>query len=233
MLLGRERNFRFGERGGRRVAVLAEFVESGAELGDEFLGGLLAHFARGHLLGEGGALGVPFLLLRGEALNFVNDGVDLLVQDALGILQRLELAFVRGDGDFLSAQFSLGLLKAGLQRGLFALKHALAAADFRDLFLQDRELSLEFLDLIFAAENGRGSLAVAVAVDLTAGIDAVTVEQFAGAGDVIKLALRLAPSGGSRCEVVDNDPSSKQRGDERADGVVGFDDGERERAAVL
>ena len=71
-----------------------------------------------HFVGPGrqpGALLQAFLLLRGQALNLINDRVDLLVQQPLGILQRVELAFVRGDGDFLGAQFGLRLLQAGLQ----------------------------------------------------------------------------------------------------------------------
>ena len=71
-----------------------------------------------------GALLLPFLLLGGQALDLVNDGVDLLVQQALGILQRIELAFARGDGHFLGAQFGLRLLQAGLQLGLLALQRA-------------------------------------------------------------------------------------------------------------
>ena len=115
---------------------MPHFIKIRAELCHQFLGNFFVHFTLGHLAGERGALLVPFLLLRGEALDFVNDRVDFLVQHALGILQRLELAFVRGDGDFLRAQFRLRLLQAGLQRRLLALQRAFAAADFADLFLQ-------------------------------------------------------------------------------------------------
>jgi hypothetical protein len=49
-------------------------------------------------------------------------------------LQRLELAFARGDGHFLFAQFGLRLLQAGLQLGLLAQQRAaLAAGLFHEL----------------------------------------------------------------------------------------------------
>ena len=42
-------------------------------------------------------------LLRGEAFNLKHDGFDFLTQQPRRILQRLELAFARRDGDFLLA----------------------------------------------------------------------------------------------------------------------------------
>ena len=87
---------------------------------------LLARFAFAGLGRQRGALLQAFLFLRGQALDLINDRVDLLVQQALGILQRVELAFVRGDGHFLGAQFGLRLLQAGLKFGLLALQRAFA-----------------------------------------------------------------------------------------------------------
>ena len=74
-----------------------------------------ASFQSAALLGQPGPLLQAFLLLRGQALDFINHGVDLLMQQALGILQCVEFAFMRGDGDFLRPQFGLRLLQAGLQ----------------------------------------------------------------------------------------------------------------------
>ena len=90
---------------------------------------LAGPFARFALVGLGrqpGALLQPFLFLGGQALNFINDRVNLLVQQPLGILERVELAFMRGDGHFLGAQFDLRLLQPGLNLGLLALQGAFA-----------------------------------------------------------------------------------------------------------
>ena len=51
-----------------------------------------------------------FLLLRRKVLDFKNDRVNFLVQQAVGILQRVEFAFARRNRDFLFAQFRLRLL---------------------------------------------------------------------------------------------------------------------------
>jgi hypothetical protein len=59
-------------------------------------------------------------LLRLEAVNLIDDGLDFLGEHARGIFQRLEFALARGDGHFLRAQFRLGLLQTGLQLRLFA-----------------------------------------------------------------------------------------------------------------
>ena len=110
-----------------RVALLAQALQLGGQLRD-LLPGRPARALRSSpaWAASAGALLQPFLFLRGQALNLINDRVDLLVQQALGILQRVELAFVRGDGHFLGAQFGLRLLQAGLQLGLLALQRALA-----------------------------------------------------------------------------------------------------------
>ena len=77
------------------------------------------------------------------------------------------------------AQFRLRLLQARLQRRLFALQRAFAAADFVDLFLKSRELRLQFRDLIFASEDGRRRFAIAAAVRVTARVNAVAIQQLA------------------------------------------------------
>ncbi len=89
--------------------------------------------------GEGGAFLDTFLLLGGEALNFVDDGVDFLVERARGVLQGVEFALVGGDGDFLGAQLGLGLLEAGLEFGLFAEQNTFGAALLGDFLLKGGE----------------------------------------------------------------------------------------------
>ena len=79
-----------------------------------------------------------FLFLRGQALDFKNHRLDFLVQQPVGILQRVEFAFARGDGHFLLAQFRLRLLQAGLQFRLLAQQRAALAARLRDALLQLR-----------------------------------------------------------------------------------------------
>ena len=100
------------------------------------------------------ALLLSFLFLRRQALDFVNDRVDFLVQHPPGILQRVVLAFARGDVDFLCAQFVLRLLQARLQRGLFAHQHSFAAARVADLILQAGQVPLQLGDLVFSSQNG-------------------------------------------------------------------------------
>ena len=124
------------KRGRGGVALLPQVFQARGQRGDPLLAGLLARFQRRRPLGQRGALVVAFLFLRGEALDFVNDGVDLLVQQAAGILQRIELALARGDGDFLLAQFVLRLLQAGLQFRLLAQQRAALAAGLGHALLE-------------------------------------------------------------------------------------------------
>ena len=170
------RDFGFGQRSRGGIALLAQIFQRGGDFHDLLAQRALAGFEFGGLLGERGAFLRAFLFLRGEALDFVNDGVDLLVQQPLRSLQRVEFALMRGDGHFLLAQFGLRLLKTGLQRSLFTEQRALVAAQFIDLFLRLGDLRFQFGDLIFAAEDGAGGLAGTIAG--TAGIDAVAGEQF-------------------------------------------------------
>ena len=72
---------------------------------------------------------------RGEALNFKNDRLNFLMQQPVGILQRVELAFACGNGDFAGTQLRLGLMKAGLQLCLLALQRSLLPARFSDTLL--------------------------------------------------------------------------------------------------
>jgi hypothetical protein len=65
-----------------------------------------------------------FLFLRRQALDFKNHRLNFLVQQPVRILQRVELAFARGNGHFLLAQFRLRLLQAGLQFRLLAQQRA-------------------------------------------------------------------------------------------------------------
>ena len=89
---------------------------------------------------------------------------NLLIQQTIGILQRLELAFARGDGDFLHAQLRLRLLQRRLQFGLLAQKFAALLARALDQLLKFVQLRLQFGNLILAAKNGRWRFAVATFV---------------------------------------------------------------------
>ena len=115
LLFRGQRHPAFGQPGVGGVALLAQAFQLRRQFRHLRLAGLLARFAFPGPGRQPGALLQPFLFLRGQALDLINDRINLLVQQALGILQRVELAFVRGDGDFLGAQLGLRLLQAGLQ----------------------------------------------------------------------------------------------------------------------
>ena len=109
-------------------------------------------------------------------------------------MQRVELALARGDGHFLGAQFRLGLLQAGLQLRLFAEQRALAPADFGDAFLQCGRRACNSAIWFLRPENGCGAPCRNLAVQITAGENAVAVEQFALGRDKIKRAAGLVPA---------------------------------------
>jgi len=139
--------------GQSRVALLAQALQLDGQFRDLRLAGPFARFA---LIGPGcqpGALLQPFLFLRGQALNLINNRINLLVQQPLGIVERVELAFMRGDGHFLRAQFNLRLLQPGLKFGLLALQGAFAAANFGHFFLQAGQGRPQVSDLVFPAQN--------------------------------------------------------------------------------
>ena len=77
-----------------------------------FLRGAFARFEVVQTNRERFAFLQAFAFLRGEAINLEHDGLNLLTKQPRGILQRFELAFARGNGDFLLAQFRLRLLQA-------------------------------------------------------------------------------------------------------------------------
>ena len=106
-------------------------------------------------------------------------------------MQRIEFAFARGDGDFLLAQFRLGLLQARLKFGLLRQQRAPLAAGLGHAFLEFRQLILQFRDLIFAAENGRRRFGIAVAVQITAGVNAVPAQHIAGQRDKIAAGMAV------------------------------------------
>ena len=119
-------------------------LRGGGHVRDLLLGGALAGFEFAGLRGQARRVFHAFPLLRGEALDLIDDGVNLLVQERWEFLEGVEFALVRGDGDFLAAQFRLRLLQAGLKPGLFAQQRALAAAQFVDLLLRLAEVRLQF-----------------------------------------------------------------------------------------
>ena len=111
LLVRREGDLAFGQRSVRGIALPAEIFQFGRERRDLLLPGTFAGFEFVQLRRQRLAFLQTFLLLRGEALHFKNDRLDFLVQQTVGIFQRLEFAFARGNGDFLFAQFRLRLLQ--------------------------------------------------------------------------------------------------------------------------
>ena len=181
LFLGRERHLAFGQAGVGGVALLAQVLQSGGQRPRPATGRPVRAFrTRRARAASAARFCSAFLFLRGQALNLVNDGVDLLVQQALGILQRIELAFVRGDGHFLGAQLGLRLLQAGLQvrSARSAARRGLRLTSATSL-LQFRQRRLQLGDLVLAAQDRGRRLAVAVAVDIAAGVNAVPAQQLA------------------------------------------------------
>ena len=125
--------------------------------------------------------------LGGKALDLVNDGVDFLMQKALGILQREEFPFPRCNRHFLCAQLGLGVLQAGVQSGLFTLQSPLRATDFRNAHLQFRQGFRQRRDLVFPPENRRRGFAVRLSVVLTARKNTVAAQDFTTQGHIIDL----------------------------------------------
>ena len=169
------------------------------------------------------ALRVALLLLRGERLDFVNDRVDAVVEILERGFERLELTLARGDGDFLRAQISLGLLEAGLQRGLLALERALLVADAVRLRLGLLNLRLESGNLVLAAQDGGRGFPVRSAAQGAAGENALAVEQIARErGEVVSSVARL-PRRRGRSEVGDDARVAEQSTDEIGDGFIRLD----------
>ena len=110
-----ERHFCFGQCRGGLIALLAHIFQSCSDVRGFLLLLTLAGFKLADLGGEGGAFLRSFLLLGGKALDLVDHRLDLLVEQSLRTLQRVELALMRGNGNFLLAQFLLRLLQPGLQ----------------------------------------------------------------------------------------------------------------------
>src|ERR1035437_2116100 len=165
LLVRRERDLAFCQGGIRLVTLLPEIFQFHRERGDLVLSGAFARFKFVQAGRERLAFLQTFLLLRGKTLHFKYDCLDFLVQQAVGILQRLELALARGNGNFLLAQFRLRLLQTGLQFRLLAQQRAALAARLGDEILQFVQFSLKFGNLVFTAENGTRCLAVAVFAD--------------------------------------------------------------------
>ena len=156
LLLGRQRDLAFGQRRVGGIALLAQIFQFRRERGDLFLRRRVRALPSSpDLRRQRLAFLQAFLLLRGQALDFKNDRLDFLVQQPVGILQRVEFALARGDGDFLLAQFRLRLLQAGLQFRLLAQQRAaFAAASSATRSCNSASSACKFGDLVFAAENG-------------------------------------------------------------------------------
>jgi len=83
LLVRCERDFAFGQRGVRGVTLLAQIFQFVCQCGDIFLRGAFARFQFVQLRRQRVAFLQTFLLLRREALDFKNDGVNFLVQQAI------------------------------------------------------------------------------------------------------------------------------------------------------
>src|ERR1035437_7745013 len=107
LLVRRERDLAFGQRRVRHVARLPEIFQFFGQRGNLLLSGAFTRYEFVQLGRERLAFLQTFLLLRGKTLHFKHDRLDFLVEQAVGILQRLELALARGNGNFLLTQFRL------------------------------------------------------------------------------------------------------------------------------
>ena len=131
-----QRDFVFGQAGVFAIPLQPQIFHLGSHLGYLNLSLLLEAIQRLCLVSQCGPFLLPFLLLRGQALNFVNYRLDFLVKQALRILEGLELAFTRGNGHFLRSEFGLGVFEAGLKVELLALQRSFADAQRGHLLLQ-------------------------------------------------------------------------------------------------
>ena len=179
MLVGREGDLALGQRRVRGIAGRAEFFQFPGQGDDLFLRLALAGFQFVQPCRQRLAFLRAFGFLRREAFHLEHHRVNALVQEAIGIVQRIELALARGDGDFLLAQFHLRLLQGGLQIGLLAQPRGALLGRLGDMAVKFRQFHLQLGDLIFAAQNRGRRLAIGAAVQITAGVDAVTIQQFA------------------------------------------------------
>ena len=194
------------------------------QLQNSLLALLVGRFQRGGPRGQVLAFGRALGLLGRQAVDLENHGLDFLGEQAGGVFQGLELALARGDGDLPRAQFGLRLLQAGLQLRLLAQERALLPAGVADAFLQGAGGLAQFGDLIFAAQDGGGRPAVAVAVQIAAGEDAVPVEQIARWGDEVVGPVGLAPGSRRRRKVGRDQRLAQQPPQQRLDGGFGLND---------
>ena len=107
---------------------------------------------------------------------------------ALRILQRVEFALARGNGDFLRAQFRLRLPASWLASSVCSLCNApLRRLISLTCFLQCAERRLQFGDLIFASENGRRALCPLSVAQSPPVKTPMTIEQLAAERDKIEM----------------------------------------------
>jgi hypothetical protein len=133
--------------------LLAQGLKLGGQTGHQPLAGLLPGLQLPCPGVQAGAFLQAFLFLRGQALDLIDNSLNLLLQQPLGILQGALFSFVRGDGNFLGAEFGLRLLETGLQFRLFALESAFAPADFSHSALQQRQRCAQLHDLVLASQD--------------------------------------------------------------------------------
>ena len=83
LFLSGERDFAFGQSRICGIPVQTQSFQSGAVFGHLLLQILFAAFQIAGLFRQGRAFPGAFLFVRGQALNFINDRVDFLVQHSL------------------------------------------------------------------------------------------------------------------------------------------------------
>ena len=227
LFVRREGDLALGQRGVRRIARLPEIFQLGGKRNDRFLSDAFAGFEIAQVCRQRLAFLQTFLLLRRETLDFKNHRLNFLMQQTVGVLQRLELAFARGDGDFLHAQLRLRRLQRGLQFGLLAQQFAPLAARVLDEFLQLGQLRLEFGNLVLTTKNGTGCLAVAALVQVTAGVNAVTIQQFAAHRNEIAACVAVLNLRRGGVKIGGNKRAAKQRFQKRLHLRLGVNDAHR------
>ena len=219
LLFRRQRHPAVGQIGVRGIALLAQALQQSRQLLDLLLTNPLARFTFPGLSRQSGALLQPFLFLRGQALNLVDDGINLLMEQSLGILQRIELAFVSSNRHLLGTQFDLRLLQTRLQLGLLALKNPFGTADFRYLPFQLGQCPVQVSDLILPAQNGGRCFAITFAIMVTARVNAVPAQQLAAQRHVMERPVSSRATPRSRRPGHAQSASCPASADERADGV--------------
>ncbi len=133
LLFAGQRDTGLGQGGVGGVTLATELFQFGGELGHAGGEPLFLVLELGDAGGELRAFLGGFAVCAGEAVQLEGDVLDLLRELALAVLERAELAFTAGHGDFLLTELRSRLLDAGLDDGLFALQGGPLPAGVLDL----------------------------------------------------------------------------------------------------